>query len=87
MFCTESMFANGRAIRSFCVAGIALLIFLVNFVVMKNPDTRKHSGLTEDDVTVEEYLRIKEAERAKRIAKKQESGKNDAVTEQNDEKE
>ncbi|MBE6598371.1 MAG: undecaprenyl/decaprenyl-phosphate alpha-N-acetylglucosaminyl 1-phosphate transferase [Ruminococcaceae bacterium] len=87
VFCTESMFANGRAIRSFCVAGIALLIFLVNFVVMKNPDTRKHSGLTEDDVTVEEYLRIKEAERAKRIAKKQESGKNDAVTEQNDEKE
>ncbi len=66
VFCTESMFQNGRVVRSLCVAGIALLIFLVNFIVMKDPETRRHSGLTEDDVTVEEYLKERDAARQKR---------------------
>ncbi len=60
VFCTESMFAKGSVVRSLSVAGIALLIVFLNFVVMKNPETRRHSGLIEDDVTVEEYLHERE---------------------------
>ncbi len=66
VFCTESMFENGSEIRSLCVAAIALLIVFLNILVMKNPETRRHSGLSEDDVTVEEYLREQEALKAKR---------------------
>lgn len=70
VFCTESMFSNGRAVRSLCVVGIALLIFLVNFIIMKNPDMRKHSGLIANDMTVEDYLREREEVQGKRQAKK-----------------
>lgn len=70
VFCTEAMFSNGRAVKSLCVAGIALLIFLVNFIIMKNPDMRKHSGLIANDMTVEDYLREREEEKEKRQAKK-----------------
>ena len=66
VFCTESFFSYGGAVKSLCVAGLALLIFFVNFLVMKNPDTRRHSGLTEDDVSVEEYLKEREEMRNKR---------------------
>jgi len=70
VFCTESMFSNGRAVRSLCVAGIAVLIFLVNFFIMKNPDTRRHSGLTANDMTVEDYLRERDEILEKRKAGK-----------------
>lgn len=70
VFCTEAMFSNGRAVKSLCVAGIALLIFLVNFIIMKNPDMRKHSGLIANDMTVEDYLREREEEKEKCQAKK-----------------
>ena len=70
VFCTESMFSNGRAFKSLCVAGIALLIFLVNFIIMKNPDMRKHSGLIASDMTVEDYLRERDEAQQKRRAKK-----------------
>ena len=41
VFCTESMFEHGGVIRSVCVAILAMVIFFVNFLVMKNPNTRK----------------------------------------------
>ncbi len=69
VFCTESFFLYGGTIKSLCVVGLAILIFFVNFLVMKNPDTRKHSGLTEDDVSVEEYLKEREELRSKRRRK------------------
>lgn len=70
VFCTEAMFSNGRAVKSLCVAGIALLIFLVNFIIMKNPDMRKHSGLIANDMTVEDYLRERKEIKERRQAKK-----------------
>lgn len=66
VFCTESFFLYGGVVKSLCVAGLAILILLVNFLVMKNPETRKHSGLTEDDVSVEDYLKEREEARNKR---------------------
>jgi len=83
VFCTNSMFEYGGTIKSICVAVLAMLIFFVNFLVMKNPDTRKHSGLTDDDVSVEDYLKEKEEIRRKRLNKHQIDSKTDA--EQNDE--
>ena len=78
VFCTESMFEHGGVIRSVCVAILAMVIFFVNFLVMKNPNTRKHSGLTADDVSVEEYLKEREEARNKRRSRHQ------ADTEQSD---
>lgn len=70
VFCTEAMFSNGRAIKSLCVAGVALMIFLVNFIIMKNPDMRKHSGLISNDMTVEDYLNERNEAQQKRKARK-----------------
>lgn len=70
VFCTEAMFSNGRAIKSLCVAGVALMIFLVNFVIMKNPDMRKHSGLISNDMTVEDYLNERNEAQEKRKVRK-----------------
>jgi len=66
VFCTESLFAHGGVIKAVCVAALAIVIFFVNFLVMKNPCTRKHSGLTEDDVSVEDYLKEREELQNKR---------------------
>jgi len=65
VFCTESMFSYMRIIKSLSIAAIALLILLVNFIIMKNPDMRKHSGLIANDMTVEEYIKERDENKAK----------------------
>lgn len=72
VFCTESMFAYARVVKSLSVAGLALLILLINFFIMKNPEMRKHSGLTASDMTVEDYRKEREEEAERRRQKKAE---------------
>ncbi len=81
VFCTESFFTEGGTIKSICVVALAILIFFVNFIVMTNPDMRKHSGLTEDDVSVEEYLKEREELRSRRRRKNGSDEESDETTE------
>ncbi len=55
VFFTDAMFAEGRFIKTIGIAVLAVVIFVVNFIIMRNPDTRRHSGLTDDEMTVAQY--------------------------------
>ncbi|MBQ3954876.1 MAG: undecaprenyl/decaprenyl-phosphate alpha-N-acetylglucosaminyl 1-phosphate transferase, partial [Clostridia bacterium] len=67
VFCTETMFENLRVVKSIAIAGISVALFVINFLIMKNPVTRRHSGLTEDDMTTEDYFHELDPETARRI--------------------
>ena len=67
VFCTEAMFSTMKEVKSACIAIIALILFAVNFLIMKKPNLRKHSGLTPDDITVDEYINELGEEKAKII--------------------
>lgn len=55
VFFTDSLFAEGRFFKTIAIAIIAFVIFVVNFLIMKSPVCRRHSGLTEDEMTVAQY--------------------------------
>ena len=55
VFFTDAMFAEGRFVKTIGIAVLAVAIFVVNFIIMRNPDTRRHSGLTDDEMTVAQY--------------------------------
>ena len=42
---TEAMFSEARFIKSLALAGMAFLIFILNFLIMKNPSARYLSGI------------------------------------------
>lgn len=67
VFCTETMFDDKRVVKSVAIAGIAVVLFLINLLIMKNPETRRHSGLTEDDMTTADYIHELSPEQAKKI--------------------
>ncbi|MBE6625709.1 MAG: undecaprenyl/decaprenyl-phosphate alpha-N-acetylglucosaminyl 1-phosphate transferase [Ruminococcaceae bacterium] len=67
VFCTDMMGENTRVIKAIAIAVIAVLILIINVNIMKNPSTRRHSGLTEDDMTVDEYMNELDPEKAKKI--------------------
>ena len=67
VFCTESMFHTMRVTKSVLIAVIATGLFLLNYIILKDPDCRKHSGLTEDDMTVSEYINELDPEKARKI--------------------
>ncbi len=67
VFCTEELFQDERFEKAVGIACIALLLLVINFIIMRNPDTRKHSGLTEDETTVAEYMNELDPEKAKKI--------------------
>lgn len=67
VFCTETMFEDKRVIKSVAIAVIAVALFIINLVIMKNPDTRRHSGLTEDDMTTADYIHELSPEQARKI--------------------
>jgi len=56
VFFTDAMFAEGRTFKTLGIAILALCIFVVNFIIMRNPGCRRHSGLTDDEMTVQDYL-------------------------------
>lgn len=67
VFFTDAMFAEGRFIKTIGIAVLAVGIFVVNFIIMRNPNTRRHSGLTDDEMTVAQYRA--ELEEQKKIRK------------------
>ncbi len=67
VFYTNALFAEERLVKTAGVALLAIAIFVVNFFIMKNPATRRHSGLSDDDMTVAQY----KAELAERKRKKE----------------
>ena len=67
VFCTETMFDDQRVIKSVAIAGIAVALFVINLLIMKNPESRRHSGLTEDDMTTEDYIQELTPEQARKI--------------------
>ncbi len=69
VFCTNAMFdsARARTIKTIAIALIAVALFLVNYGIMIHPSTRKHTGITEDDMSVSEYMSELDAAKAKKI--------------------
>ena len=67
VFCTETMFDDQRVIKSIAIAVIAVALFIINILIMKNPETRRHSGLTEDDMTTADYIQELSPEQARKI--------------------
>ena len=74
VFFTDSLFAEGRFFKTIAIAVIALVIFIANFIIMRDPACRRHSGLTEDDLTVAQY----KAELAEKKRKKEQAKENPA---------
>ncbi len=56
VFFTESMFGTGRVVRAVSIAVIAVMLFIINYMIMKNPDTRRHSGISPDEMSVSDYM-------------------------------
>lgn len=78
VFCTDAMFSSTRVFKAVIIAVIALAILVINFLIMKNPTARRHSGLTEDDMTVVDYIRELDPEKAKKV-EEHNGGEPDAV--------
>ena len=47
---------TGKIVKVIAIAIIALILLVLNYNILKNPYGRKHSGLIENDMTIEEYL-------------------------------
>ncbi|MBR7034060.1 MAG: undecaprenyl/decaprenyl-phosphate alpha-N-acetylglucosaminyl 1-phosphate transferase [Clostridia bacterium] len=50
LFMCDNLFPKYKLIKSIAVIVIALAIFVVTFLIMKNPKTRIHTGLFDEDV-------------------------------------
>lgn len=64
---TDAMFSSEKVFKAISIVVIAFAILFVTFIIMKNPETRKHSGLTEDDTTILDYIKQFDPEKAKKI--------------------
>ncbi len=67
VFCSEAMFEEHRFLKALAIALIAVALAAVNIIIMKNPETRRHSGLTEDDMTTADYIHELDPEKAHKI--------------------
>ena len=67
IFCTESMFENMRVVKSISIAVIAIVLFGVNFIILRDPNLRRHSGIIEDDMTITDYISELDPKKAKKI--------------------
>lgn len=68
VFFTDSLFAEGRFWKTAGIAVVAVVIFTVNFLIMRKPEFRRHSGLTDDELTVAQY-KAELAEKRKKKSK------------------
>ncbi len=50
LFMCDNLFPKYKLVKSIAVVVIALAIFIVTFLIMKNPKTRIHTGLFDEDV-------------------------------------
>ncbi|MBE6614263.1 MAG: undecaprenyl/decaprenyl-phosphate alpha-N-acetylglucosaminyl 1-phosphate transferase [Ruminococcaceae bacterium] len=70
VFFTDAMFAEGRFIKTIGIAVLAVIIFVINFIIMKNPRCRRHSGFSDDEMTVAQYrAELEEQKKDKQIRK------------------
>ena len=46
----DNLFPKYKLVKSIAVVVIALAIFIITFLIMKNPKTRIHTGLFDEDV-------------------------------------
>jgi len=67
VFCTEYMFSSQRIIKSIGIAFIAVFLFTVNYIIIRNPSSRKHSGITPDEMTVSDYMQELDPEKIKKL--------------------
>ena len=67
VFCNEAMFGEMRILKTVSIAAIAVVVFALNFIILRNPEMRRHSGLTEDDMTISDYIKELAPEQAKKI--------------------
>ncbi len=74
VFFTDAMFAEGRFVKTIGIALLAVGIFVINFIIMKNPQTRRHSGLTDDEMTVAQYRAELEEQKKNKNIQKAETG-------------
>ena len=49
VFMCDNMFPQYKLVKSLAIIILALTIFIINLFVMKNPKSRMHSGLFEDE--------------------------------------
>ena len=73
VFFTEGMFAEGKTAKTIWIAVLAVGIFVINFIIMRTPDCRKHSGLSDDEMTVQDYLAELESKKQAKAEKTKES--------------
>ena len=50
LFMCDNLFPKYKLVKSIAVVVIALAIFIITFLIMKNPKTRIHTGLFDEDV-------------------------------------
>ena len=50
LFMCDNLFPKYKLVKSIAVVVIAFAIFIVTFLIMKNPKTRIHTGLFDEDV-------------------------------------
>lgn len=67
VFSTDAMFSSTRIFKAVSIAIIAFAILTITYFIMKNPESRRHSGLIEDDMTIADYIRELDPEKAKKI--------------------
>jgi len=60
---TDKMFQHDKLLKSILLAGAAILIFVLNFIIMKNPSSRYLSGIFDPaDIPPEQLSPAKKAE-------------------------
>ncbi len=70
VFFTDGMFQEGRFVKTIGIAVLATAIFVINFIIMKKPGSRRHSGLSVDEMTVAQYrAELEEQKKNKRLRK------------------
>lgn len=70
VFFTDDMFQEGRFVKTIGIALLATAIFVINFIIMKKPGSRRHSGLSVDEMTVAQYrAELEEQKKNKRLRK------------------
>ena len=64
---TDIIPESSRLIRTVAVMLIAVFIFIINYVILKSPYGRKHSGISDEEMTTEEYLKELDEKQAEKI--------------------
>ncbi len=64
---TDIIPESSRLIRTIAVMLIAVFIFIINYIILKSPYGRKHSGISDEEMTTEEYLKELDEKHAEKI--------------------